>query len=75
MRTTEIGNYYFNHNADYSGDVEICGNGGQSMYVPFETLAIFVADVVRKKKIDELEHADTNALLGVEIFPSLGQKG
>lgn len=56
----------FHHNSDLSGEVRIfCDTTGNAVDVDMDDLLDFVAEIVRKKKISELEQASTERLLGI----------
>jgi hypothetical protein len=61
----------FIYNGDYSGEVKIIsvGDNGNSVsvIVPMKDLVEFVSNMVRSKRIEELEDADPATLLGVKL--------
>lgn len=64
--TTRIGNTEFIHNGDFKGDVEIWAEGNPGpLKVPFEDLMAFVAERIRARKIEQLEVANINSILGL----------
>lgn len=63
MHTLTCGKTIFNFNADLSGDVDITTPDGRRFQVPGGDLVSFVADYVRRQKIEELEQAETLEIL------------
>lgn len=61
----------FIYDGGYTGDVTILvkGDNGNSVsaIVPMGDLVEFVSNMVRSKRIEELENADPAALLGVKL--------
>jgi hypothetical protein len=55
----------FNYNADFSGDVLISREGGAFVAVPFSALRTFVAHYVKLRRIEDLEGAHPDRVLGV----------
>lgn len=62
MHTFKFGKEIINYNSDYSGNV-IINNGEESIEVSAEILFAFTADMIRNKKINELENATTDEIL------------
>lgn len=68
MHTTDIGAYKFIHNGDFSGDVHIqqVKHPERQLRIPFYTLKQFVADYVRANRIEVIEQASDDEILGVK---------
>lgn len=69
---TEVGGkpWRFHHNGDFSGYVQVGRETWEtdpvkSVYIPAAVLKEFVAEMVRKQKIAELEKATVDQLLGL----------
>jgi hypothetical protein len=54
----------FIHSGDFSGDIRIITENGETS-VPFEDLMAFVAERIRARKIEQLEAANINQILGI----------
>lgn len=61
--TSTIGKTTFIHNGDFEGEVEV-RNGDQSMVLPFADIKGIVAEFVRNQRIEKLEQASVEELLG-----------
>jgi hypothetical protein len=68
VTTTTISGWHFQHNSDMSGGCTIIrpSQVGHTMTIPFDVLMLFVAEVVRRKRIAELELATVEELLGLK---------
>lgn len=66
MHTTPIGDYTFVHDSDFRGNVEIVTSEGERLSIPATTLIMFAAEVVRSRKMSQLEQATAEQLLGLE---------
>ncbi len=67
MHTTNIENFTFIHNGDYSGNAQIQRESWERpVYIPCSVLLEFAAELVRNRKIEALEQADAAELLGLK---------
>lgn len=71
--TTEIGDWAFIHNGDYSGDVRVVAPGrpGEcgprpSIEVPGAVLFAFLARAVRNMKVAKMENTSDAEALGID---------
>jgi hypothetical protein len=55
---------FFNFNSDLSGDVTI-QRGDSTIEVPGDHLMQFIANYIRRQKIEALEQADDRQILGL----------
>ncbi len=62
MHTFKLGKDIINYNSDYSGNV-IIHNGKESIEVSADILFAFTADMIRNKKIGELENTTVEEIL------------
>ncbi len=66
MQTTKYGNIIFQHNGDFRGDVFIQEEDGLfTVMVPMASLIALVAKAVQQKKLQQLENASPEELLGL----------
>jgi hypothetical protein len=63
VKTWNLEDTSFAGNSDATGIITISRNGA-SIDVPAEALLYFAAEIVRARKIDEIEAMSTDALLG-----------
>lgn len=61
--TLEFGTTVFNFNSDMSGDVLIQVGDRQTCAVPGGHLLLFMAEIIRRRRIEALEDADSDELL------------
>ena len=66
MHTTQIGDYTFVHDSDFSGNVEIVTVEGERLSIPARILIALAGEVVRTRKMSQLEEASAERLLGLE---------
>lgn len=66
MHSMTVRDWAINHNGDFSGNVEFIAPTGEHFGIPFEVLANVVAEKVRQTKIDALETAPAEMILGLE---------
>jgi hypothetical protein len=55
----------FQHDIDFQGSVLI-NNGSNAIVIPLMALKVFVTSLIRNKKIEMLEIADDNTILGIK---------
>lgn len=71
MHSLVTGFHTFHYNSDLSGKVTIVRthNGDERIEVNGSELIAFVAELVRRKKISNIESQDIDSLLGVTETP------
>jgi hypothetical protein len=64
MHTTEINQTVFIHHGGFEGDVEI-RHDEQVMTIPIDDLKEFIARMVRAARVEKLEDASADEILGL----------
>lgn len=62
-----IGETTFIGNSDLSGDITICGPDSSKVHVPGKDLLEFIAEHIKRMKIEEIESQDPEAILGLDL--------
>jgi len=65
MHTTNKAKTTFSHNGDFSGDIRITDDKGNTCEVPFNDIAAIAADYIRDFKMAEIEALSDKDLLGL----------
>jgi hypothetical protein len=66
MHNMTVRDWSINHNGDFSGNVEFIAPTGEHYGIPFEVLLWVVAQFVRQEKMNALESALPETVLGVD---------
>lgn len=66
MHTFETPNTTFHFNSDMSGEVELVRPDGRRLKVPGCDLLSFVAEIVRRDRVSQLEVLSDAAVLGLK---------